>query len=335
MKKHTQTDVLIVGAGMAGLMAAQSLAHQHIETVLLEKNDCVGGRLATAEMGGGQADHGAQFFTVRNPQFRVWVNLWLEEGLAFEWSRGWSDGSLTIIPFDSHPRYAIRGGMTALAEHLAADRDVRLNTRLVSLAPDGQSWLAVDENGHTYAAPALLLTPPVPLSLQMLDAGEVALSARDREALESLEYDPCLTGLFRYEGTVRLPEPGAIQRPNAPIAWIADNRRKGLSPDTTLITVQASAAHSRRLWNLPDRDVLVALEAGLHEFKAPDAALIESRLERWLYAVPIRPYPNRCLRSTDLPGLVFAGDAFGSPRVEGAALSGLAAVKALVTEWPG
>jgi renalase len=335
MKKHTQTEVLIVGAGIAGLMAAQSLSHQHIKTVIIEKNDRVGGRLATTEIGGGRADHGAQFFTVRNPQFRVWVNLWLDEGLAFEWSRRWSDGSLTIIPFDSHPRYAIRGGMTTLAEHLAADFDVRLNTRLVRLTPDGDSWLAMDEKGRTYTAPALLLTPPVPLSLQMLDAGEVALSAHDREALESLEYDPCLSGIFRFEKAIHLPEPGAIQRPNAPIAWIADNRRKGLSPDTTLITVQASAAYSRRLWNLSDQEVLVALESGLQEFKASTTASIEAYLERWPYAVPIRPYPNRCLRSADLPGLVFAGDSFGSPRVEGAALSGLSAAKALVAELSG
>jgi renalase len=335
MEAHTHTDLLIVGAGMAGLMAAQSLTQQHFKTLIVEKNARVGGRLATVEIGGGLADHGVQFFTVRNPQFRAWVNRWLDEGLAFEWAQGWSDGSLSTAPFDRQPRYAIRGGMVALAEHLAAGLDINLNTRLTIVALNGDGWLARDEKGQTYTASALLLTPPVPLSLKMLTAGQVVLSAADHMALENLEYDPCLTGLFRVEGPVYLPEPGAVQRPNAPITWIADNRRKGLSPDTTLITVQASAEYSRQIWHLPDWEALVALEAGLRQFKDPATQIIESRLERWLYSVPVRPYPNRCLHSINLPSLVFAGDSFGSPRVEGAALSGLAASKVLAAELSG
>jgi predicted NAD/FAD-dependent oxidoreductase len=41
-------------------------------------------------------------------------------------------------------------------------------------------------------------------------------------------------------------------------------------------------------------------------------------------------YPERCLVAAKEPPLVFAGDGFGSPKVEGAALSGLAAADALL-----
>jgi renalase len=335
MNDHTHADILIVGAGMAGLMAAHSLVQQHMSVLVVEKNSCVGGRLATAQIGGGLADTGAQFFTVRNPQFRVFVDHWLEHGLVFEWAQGWSDGSLSSAPFDRHPRYAVRGGMAALAEYLAADLDVSLNTPITMITLNGDGWLVQDDKGHTLTASALLLTPPVPNSLNMLNAGQVVLSAKDRETLEALSYDPCVVGLFSVQGRVRLPEPGAVQRPNAPIAWLADNQRKGLSPDTTLITVHASPAYSREIWAQPDWEVLVALEKGLREFKDPTATVIDAQLRRWLYSVPVHPYPNRYLHSINLPSLVFAGDSFGSPRVEGAALSGLAASKALVATLSG
>ncbi len=335
MDDHTHTDVLIVGAGMAGLMAAHNLAQQHVHVLVVEKNKRVGGRLATAAINGGLADTGAQFITVRNPQFRTFMERWLDEGLVFEWAQGWSDGSLTSTPFDRHPRYAVRGGMVALAESLAAGLDICLDTPLTAITLNGDGWLAQDDKGHTFTASALLLTPPVPISLQMLSAGQVVLSAKDREALEALQYDPCVAGLFCVHGTVRLPEPGAIQRPNAPISWIADNQRKGLSPDSTLITVHASADYSRQIWSRPDWEILVALGNALREFKDSSATVIEAHLERWLYSIPVHPYPNRCLRSINLPSLVFAGDSFGSPRVEGAALSGLAASKALVASLTG
>jgi renalase len=328
-------DVLIVGAGMAGLMAARSLTQQHLNVLVVEKEASVGGRLATARIGNGLADTGAQFFTVRNPQFRAFVDRWLDDGLVFEWAQGWSDGSLNSMPFDRHPRYAVHGGMVALADHLAAGLNVCLKTPITMITLNGDGWLAQDDQGNIITASALLLTPPVPYSLKLLNAGQVVLSAKDRETLENLTYDPCVVGLFSVEGRVRLPEPGAIQRHNTRIAWVADNQRKGLSPDLTLITVHASAAYSREIWSQPDWEVLVALETGLHELKDSTATVIEAHLKRWLYSVPVHPYPNRYLHSINLPSLVFAGDSFGSPRVEGAALSGLAASKALVATLTG
>jgi renalase len=316
VSEHTQSDILIAGAGIAGLMAARTVAQQGARVTLVERNDRVGGRLATCAIGPGRADTGAQFFTVRSPEFQNWVDRWLEEGLAFEWSRGWSSGSLATTPSEGHPRYAIRGGMRALAEHLAQGLDVRLGSRLVAVASQRGRWMALDERGHVYTATALVLALPVPLALPLLDAGRVPLEPANRAALEAIQYEPCLAGMFWINGAVHLPEPGAIQHLNAPITWIADN-------------VHAGASYSRDLWPLPDRQALTALESGLRLFKDVRTEIIQSHLERWPHAMPASYHAERCLLAADLPPLVFAGDAFGGPRVEGAALSGLAARVAL------
>ncbi len=326
------TDVLIVGAGLAGLMAANELQARGLRSLLLDKGLSAGGRLATRRVGPGRADHGAQFFTVRSPEFRRWVERWQAEGLVYVWSTGWSDGSLAATPSDGHPRFAVHGGMNALAQHLAQGLDVRTETPVASLAPKADGWQVMDEAGQIYSGRALLLTPPVPQAQALLEASGIVLADRDRESLERIEYAPSLAGIFWLDQPLRLPEPGAMQRSNAPIAWMADNQRKGISPEATLATVHAAPEISQAFWQAPEPVVLQSLYEGLEPFLEPGTRVVERQLKRWRYALPTEFYPERTLLADGPLPLAFAGDAFGGPRIEGAALSGLAAGQALAAK---
>ncbi len=330
MTQGRATDAVIVGAGLAGLMAARVLADAGKRVLLLDQGRSVGGRMATRRIGGGAADHGAQFFTVRDPEFSAFVTRWLAEGIVFEWSRGWSDGSLNTTR-DGHPRYAVRGGMNALAQQLAQNLNTRVKVNVVSVKSLGaDGWQVEDESGATQRARAILLTPPVPQSLTLIDDGGVALSASDRAALEEIKYYRSLTGLFVLDRELRLPSPGAIQRPYANIRWIADNKRKGISPGAVVITAQAGAVYSSQLWERTDEEILAAFRVDLLPVLG-EAKILEAQLKRWLYAQPNNHYAERFLVAADQPApLVFAGDAFGGPRIEGACLSGLAAGRALL-----
>ncbi len=319
-------DVLIVGAGLSGLMAANGLHHNGYHVKVVDKGRGVGGRMATRRIGPGRADHGAQFFTVRNPWFQEYVEEWEELGLVFEWSRGWSDGSVSRARRgDGHPRYAVFDGFTAVAKALAEGLDVETGVQIVSVSAEGDGWLATDANGNTYQSRGLVLTPPVPQSLALLEAGDVTLHDDDRAVLEAIQYDPCVCGLFWVEGDVVLPEPGALQRPNHPIAWIADNQRKGISPEARIVTVHANPELSQALWEEDEDVALSAIGEGLAPFLSAEATIREGQLKRWRYAAPAEVYPDRTLQATGMPMLFFAGDAFGGPRIEGAALSGLSA----------
>jgi len=326
---HVDRDVLVIGAGVAGLMAAGVLRERGLRVTVADSEPVIGGRLATQPIGGGLADSGAQFFTVRTQDFQRRVDRWLAEGLAFKWSSGWSTGSDERSPADGYQRYAVRGGMNTLAKHLARELDIRLNTRITAVFPTDDGWRTEGEDGQTYTSRGLLLTPPVPESLALLDAGGARLAADERSLLEGVVYAPCLAGLFVVNGPVYLPEPGAVQRPNDPVTWIADNRRKGVSPEVTVVTVHAGPDYSRQLWDIADWDVMKMLQAALQPFLRSIADIGEAELKRWRYALPTVFYPRRTLLAAGLPPLGFAGDAFGEPRVEGAAMSGLAAGEAL------
>lgn len=56
-----ETDVIVVGAGMAGLKAAQDLVAQGLSVVVLEAKDRVGGRLKPATVAGRRVDVGGQW----------------------------------------------------------------------------------------------------------------------------------------------------------------------------------------------------------------------------------------------------------------------------------
>lgn len=325
-------DVLVVGAGLAGLMAAAELVEHGQRPLLVDKGRSVGGRLATRRIGPGRADHGAQFMTVRSPRFAAYVERWIAAGLVYQWSTGWSDGSLAAGPRDGHPRYAVHGGMNALTKHLAGElsaQHVPIYTawRATRIEQLQDGWRASSDTGEQITARAALLTAPAPQSLELLKAGAVALSAADRAALQAIAYAPCLCGLFWVEGDLLLPPEGAVQRPAHDFAWIADNRRKGISPDASILTVHAGPAWSAAHYDRPDNEVLDLLKSEALRWAAGSAVIRSAEIKRWRYAVPTALHPQPFLRAAGLPPLLFAGDAFGSPRIEGAALSGLAAAE--------
>jgi renalase len=324
------SDVLIIGAGLSGLMAARILSDYGLNVTLMDKGRSIGGRLATRPVGEGLADTGAQFFTVRSDEFRREVDKWLAEKIVYVWSKGFSDGIRKTDQFDGYPRYATRGGMNALAQYLAKQLDTKVtfhnDVSVTHINRMSDGWQVEGVKGDQYTAKAVLMTPPVPLSLALI--GE-QLVPQDREALEGIRYLPCLAGLFRVEGDVNLPEPGALQRPEADLRWIADNQRKGISSEARVITVHASGSVSQRLWNLADDEALQYIQQAFESYLAEGARIIEAKLERWPYSQPTVLHPERYLMAEGLPLLVFAGDAFGEARVEGAFLSGSAAGEAL------
>ncbi|MBA3871505.1 MAG: FAD-dependent oxidoreductase [Anaerolineae bacterium] len=327
------SDVLIIGAGLSGLSAAHELSEHGLSVTLVDKGRSVGGRLATRRIGDGLADHGAQFFTARSEDFQLEVDKWVAEKIVYIWSNGFSDGIRTKEQFDNHPRYATNGGMNALAKYLAQQLSDKTNictdVKIVSISAKDDGWQAQDDKGNLYTAKALLLTPPVPQSLTLLGDLRDKLNPHDKKALERIKYAPCITGLFRVEGDVNLPEPGALQRPQAVLSWIADNQRKGISPQAHIITVHAAGNISQNLWDQPEAAALDFVRQQFEEFLAEDATIVKAELKRWRYSQPTILHPERYLMAQGLPPLAFAGDAFSEARVEGAFLSGLAVGEAL------
>lgn len=66
-----QADVVVVGAGIAGLSAAHRLTSAGITTAVLEAAPCVGGRMATEKVDGFRLDRVGQLLSTAYPELRL------------------------------------------------------------------------------------------------------------------------------------------------------------------------------------------------------------------------------------------------------------------------
>lgn len=148
-------DVLVVGAGLAGLRCAVALTELGREVVVLEASDVVGGRVRTDVVNGFQCDRGFQVLNPAYPAVRRWVDL---DALALQ-SFGAGvmvrrDDGLRVVadPF-REPRllpqtlrsgYLRPGELTALGRWAAR---ILVNPRAVVRAPDMTLAQSLDAAG--------------------------------------------------------------------------------------------------------------------------------------------------------------------------------------------
>jgi monoamine oxidase len=66
--QHVQNDVVVVGAGIAGLAAARALAEKGMRVVVVEARERVGGRVLSVPVQGGAVELGAEFVHGRAPE---------------------------------------------------------------------------------------------------------------------------------------------------------------------------------------------------------------------------------------------------------------------------
>lgn len=312
-------DVVVVGAGLAGLVAARRLVAAGHSVVVFDKGRSPGGRLATRRIGTATLDHGAQFFTARSPAFTDAVAGWQAEGLVVEWCRGFGGD-------DGHPRYRVEGGMHALAKRLADELDVRCDSLVFALRRDPRgTWQVQLDDAAIVDADAVVLTCPVPQSLSLAISADVDVPAE----LVGFDYDPTLCLLAVLDAASGVPAPGGVQDADVTFSFVADNALKGVSAVPAL-TLHATAQWSRDHLDTPTAEVHAALVAAAAPWIG-EAQVIESQVKRWRYATPVRTWPAPCLALEGGPGpLVLAGDAYAGPKVEGAYTSGLAAAATLI-----
>lgn len=334
-------DVLVIGAGLSGLVAARTLDAAGVPTVLIDKSTGPGGRLATRAVDGALVDHGAQFFTVRGDDFAAMVEEWRALGVPVsEWSRGFAQATdvrdgpdgVTSTGGDGHPRYAVEGGMNTIAQVLAGGLDVRAPARAQAVWTSGGRWHVAVTTPHgetTLRARALISTPPLPGALALFVRGAVALPSALLARLRSVSYDPCLALMVVLDRRPPLPEPGGVQFAQGPVRWLADNARKSVS-STPAVTVHAASGWSTAALDDGDGDIAATLGAWLRPWLG-DAEPTTVQLKRWRFSQPRSPITTAAPAArVDGAPLVFAGDAFTQSKVEGAARSGVAAAEALL-----
>jgi predicted NAD/FAD-dependent oxidoreductase len=317
--------IIIVGAGLSGLMAARELQSAGHEIVVVEKSARAGGRMATQKIGDALFDSGAQFFTARSEEFKKELANWMENCVAREWFAGYPSPENKKAD-DAYPRYCGARGMKNIAEFLARDVSIHFQTAIETLDFQNQIWTAHAASGREYSGDFLILTAPIPQSLALFDSSAKVLPAQARAALESVDYAPCLALLATLKNATGLVAPGALSVDEEPIAWLADNFQKGISPRAGALTIHSTGEFARENFEADENFIAEKLLAVAQGFFDAPLEIENAKVQRWHFSKPQNALEEGAVFVSDL-NLCFAGDGLNGAKIEGAFCSGLAAAR--------
>jgi predicted NAD/FAD-dependent oxidoreductase len=289
---------------------------------VLEKSRGIGGRVATRRFDSGITfDHGAQYFTVRDPAFQSHVKMWCDAGAASLWNGRVVSLNHGMVTYLNEPRERYVGvpGMNAIAKSLATGVDVRTNVLVQSIGHSDGGWQVQDSLGTQYGPFDLLISSAPPLQTAKL-FGDHSLPMG--KSLSQVTMDPCWAVLLQMGKFLQLPFDAAFVH-HSPLSWIARNSSKPNRHAADCWVLHASPTWSRD--NLEDSPENVA-ETLVAEFwqaigQSPQTPEFVTA-HRWRYALPYNPLSQRYLLDHELK-LGACGDWCDGPRVEGAFLSGL------------
>ena len=321
--------IAVIGAGVSGLRTARMLGDHGFNVRVFDRGRGPGGRAASKRSEAGSFDHGAQFFTARNPHFQHLVASWIQDDVVAPWSPKvvlLESGEHSEAPGESQ-RYVATPKMSRLIRHLAQDLEVETETEITELRRSGQGWVLRTASGHAPGPfDAVVLAMPPGQALRLLPADAQAWRAR----LESVVMEACWCVAVRFKTKLEPGFDAAFVKSNA-LSWVARNGSKPGREDGWWIL------HASGRWSSPRRD-MSREEVGKHLLSALAEALMrdlpqveEQVVHRWGFSEPLKPLEQDHFYSSDLR-LGICGDWCGGPRVEGAWLSGTALSARMLAE---
>jgi renalase len=320
--------VAIVGAGLAGAVAARILHQAGLAVRVYDKGRGVGGRMATRRVADGPArgvifDHGAQYVTARDPAFVDAIQRWGAAGVVSPWAEpDWFVG---------------QPGMTALPRALLEGLPVTTGCTVARLVQDEAGWRLHDGDdrpiGDGHLFDAVLVSCPAPQSAALLATAGLAWPA-----LDAVRYAACWALLLAHAGPPWFAEPyRRTNDPDAAIAWMGrDATKPGRNGTFETLVVHAASDWSRRHLEEGPAQVECRLREEVTRslgLTTRDGDMIRhATAHRWRYSLVTRAAGEPCLWASER-GLGVCGDGLLGGRVEAAYLSGAALAARVKESW--
>ncbi len=294
-------DVIIIGAGVAGLSCARDLVAAGRRVLVLERSHTVGGRCATRVIEGQPVDYGPVFLHGEDPAFLAAVQS--VPGAVADWPRRVHGAGAPCQPdsLQKHQsRFTMAQGVAAFPAHLAAGLTIRLSTTVVGVKAEANTLLVRTTDGEVLEAKDVVIALPVEQGLQLMTG--LAAAAADKTQLAGItallclfRTVPCLTVVAGYNDVAPVPFDMLLPDASDSLQLIANDTSKrgandgagddGAAAGTRVLVLQASPRWSRAHLEHPEASwaaaliaeaaVLLGAWAGTPRFMHP---------HRWRYA---------------------------------------------------
>ena len=317
--------IAVVGAGIAGLSAARALVDRGHEVSVFEQARGPGGRVATSRLRGiemprGLAgitlafDHGAQYFTARDPRFASLIAQWERDRVAAKWAgrivtfddEGWEDIA------EGTDRWVGTPGMNAIALAMADGLNITYSQRVESLEPLLSTFDQV------------ILAVPAERARALVSQ---VRSLAEKTAAVTMQ--PSWTVMAAFEERVGARFDAAFVTGSA-LGWIARNTSKpkrDWKVDTWVLqaTTAWSSAHAD---DRPDDVGAFLMEVFEDLIRSGLPRAFYATVHRWRHATADPPLAVGAIHDRE-SRITLCGDWCKGSRIEDAYLSGLEAAEAV------
>lgn len=319
--------VAIIGAGLSGLTLAQQIA-DIAEVTIFEKFNQVSGRMAAREHLPYVFDHGAQFFTVKHPEFADFVHSLKEANVVASWearfvevdgtqvkkSRGWEA---------SYPHYVGVPNMASVGVYLSAQLlqqsvDIRLNTHVTGMHRRDNQWCLTAENDKELGCYDWVVT-----AIPAAQTAELMPNRfRHQHTIHQIQMLPCYALMLGYAQPLELPW-DAAHVTNSVLSWISVNSSKPARHSSTSLVAMSRNMWASEHFNHEDTWVKAKLMDALVSMMGEQAKQPQLvALKKWHFANAPKSENEDVLIDTHQQ-LASCGDWCISGRVESAFMSAL------------
>ena len=306
-------DLLIIGAGIAGIAAGRMAQREGYSVMLVDKGSRVGGRVSTRFFNDFVFNHGAQYVTVRTPDFAEALRAAASSGVATDWR---IDTDKTVVIGSPI--------MRAIPNFLAEDLPIRQNRRIARVIRKPNHILCVDTDGDKLTARQVICTAPAPQTASLLASDFPCLA----ETAASVTYAPCVTVMLGLANDSQLSR-DPLSAAQHDIGWaMRETARPGAAPQLPALTIQATAEWSAAHINeSAEASITQLIDKYQQASGCSVGKVLHAQAHNWLYAkvtTAVAPNAINCQNN-----LAIAGDWLIGARVEHAFTSGICAFRAL------
>jgi len=319
LNNRESKSVAIIGAGISGLSCATRLQALGYEVDLFEKSHGPSGRMSTRHGDGWSADHGAQYFTARDPLFIKEVHSWVKHDVAKIWrphievfeSGQWHQSQ------SKETRYVGYPGMSSPGKYLAQSLNVHYVQTIEAIRYQHNQWhLSSKESGElTKRFDWIILALPAPQTRALAKALH-----HDIDTITShTNMKACWTIMARFQVKPLVTFDAAFINQEI-ISWMSRNNSKPGRSGIESWTIHTNPQWSEEFIELPKEEA-VALILECANKLGLDCQNAEISTHKWRYA---SGFTSPALGSYIHPDLKLSicGDWLNGGRVEGAWMSG-------------
>jgi predicted NAD/FAD-dependent oxidoreductase len=319
--KKSKPKIAIVGAGLAGLNLARLLG-ELADVIVFEKSNKLGGRLSTLNEQGFSFDHGAQFFTAKNPAFQTFVKELEAHHAAEQWNARFVELKFGEIQSErtwdkDFPHYVGSPAMNSIAQYLARNIDLRFNQTITGIKKIRANWLLETANSEIGPFDWLIIAIPVEQANDLLPK-----NLSPKMMLQDVKMQPCFTLMLGYEIENFFDWDAAFVSDSI-LSWVSVNSSKPNRGKPLSIIAMSTNEWANQ--NLSKSDSIIINEMLNELAKISGKTLNEAsfiKLKRWRYANASKQ--EQALEIVDYPlKLAFCGDWCISGRIESAFMSSL------------